>query len=320
MAAAAVCLAMLLMAAGCDRSARYEGGRTAPSSYVSENSDLPGAADESRAAAEDSAASAAGNAADGSSGAQRPGESAASGAPADSGSAGSDPTTSASAVSPAAPGALKAVTLRTDAIPQWSGWLYCPDKPTRSMPLIVYLHDLSGRGSDPALLLDADSLPRYLHNGTVQNIPAYVWIPQLPADQSDWMAIADTLCQAIRTVQKEYRIDAKRISLTGHGIGASAICRLAAAQPELFTRIAPVCGDCTLSSAEAAKLQSVEVRMFVGTRCAQHHFRSMQSAKIAVCNAGGSADFTLFDQTDHDAVPLQTYTDKSAALLNWLAG
>ena len=62
-------------------------------------------------------------------------------------------------------------------------WLYTPENVTENMPLIVYLHGTAGKGNDPKLLLTLDEFPKYLAEGDLGEIPAYVLIPQLPSDE-----------------------------------------------------------------------------------------------------------------------------------------
>lgn len=61
--------------------------------------------------------------------------------------------------------------------------LYTPSNAKADMPLIVYLHGGHGKGSDLSILTDTDGFPQYLADNLLGDIPAYVLIPQLPADQ-----------------------------------------------------------------------------------------------------------------------------------------
>ena len=97
-----------------------------------------------------------------------------------------------------APSTFLAKAVNTRSIGNMNYWLYTPSAPTEAMPLIVYLHGGSGKGDDPELITNADGFPKYLRDGTLGNLRAYVIIPQLPSSQKGWANIADAFRYPVR--------------------------------------------------------------------------------------------------------------------------
>ena len=78
---------------------------------------------------------------------------------------------------------LEKGSLKTSELERFNYWLYTPVKAGDHLPLIIYLHGGSGKGNDLDLLMKNDGFPQYIRDGIIDHIPAYVVIPQLPAEQ-----------------------------------------------------------------------------------------------------------------------------------------
>lgn len=76
-------------------------------------------------------------------------------------------------------------------------WLYAPPGARDGLPLIVYLHGGSGRGDDLELVMEAESLPKFLRDGDLA-LSAYVLMPQLPSGETGWNGVTEGLCGADR--------------------------------------------------------------------------------------------------------------------------
>ena len=110
--------------------------------------------------------------------------------------------------------------------------LYTPENASENLPLLVYLHGGHGKGSNLSVLLDTDGFPKYLADGDLGEIPAYVLIPQLPSDERDWLSISDTVMALIESICEEKTIDRSCIALTGHSMGGTGTWDLALAYPD----------------------------------------------------------------------------------------
>lgn len=157
-------------------------------------------------------------------------------APAASPTASSAPTPTAAPSPTAAPGS----PLTEGEASGLAYLLYAPAG--EDLPLVIYLHGGSGRGDDLSLLLEAESLPKYLEEGELAP-KALVLMPQLPKSMNGWAEAASDLDGLIDEIVKAYDADAGRVSLTGHSMGGTGAFAVAAALPDRFSRVAPLSGS-----------------------------------------------------------------------------
>ena len=134
--------------------------------------------------------------------------------------------------------------------------LYTPENESENLPLLVYLHGGHGKGSDLSVLLDTDGFPKYLADGELGTIPAYVLVPQLPASEKGWLSVSDAVMALIRSICEEKTIDRSRIALTGHSMGGTGTWDLALAYPDVFSRIAPMSGSIKTTSDTLTTLEN----------------------------------------------------------------
>lgn len=199
-------------------------------------------------------------------------------------------------------------------------WLYTPANPTENMPLIVYLHGGSGKGDDLNLITAVDGFPKYLQDGTLGDVRAYVLIPQLSANQRGWAESSDSVYALIQSIVSEYSINAENISLTGHSMGGTGTWNLSAMHPELFSRVAPLSGSVRVTETTVQALHNTPIWAFVGSADTIVSPDSSQQMVEAIQQAGGSAKLTVFDGADHFSVPSLTYLDQTIDLIAWLTG
>lgn len=199
-------------------------------------------------------------------------------------------------------------------------WLYVPSNPTENMPLIVYLHGGSGKGSDLSLITAVDGFPRYLQSGLLGDVRAYVVIPQLPSDQKGWAGAHDALYSLIQYMVSQYGIDTGKISLTGHSMGGTGTWSLAAAYPSLFSRIAPLSGSVRNIGDTACALKDVSVWAFVGSEDTIIPPESSEEVISLLRESDADARITVLDGADHFTVPSLTYLNGEINLIGWLIG
>jgi pimeloyl-ACP methyl ester carboxylesterase len=129
-------------------------------------------------------------------------------------------------------------------------------------PTIIFLHGGSSRGSD-LKKVKALGIPDRIERG--KDLPFIVIAPQCPVDKrwetDEWF---DILFSEITT---RYRIDAKRIYLTGLSLGGSGTWYLAMKHPSSFAAIAPISGKTShmqFISDSACTLAGVPIWIFHG--------------------------------------------------------
>lgn len=215
---------------------------------------------------------------------------------------------------------FQAHSMETEELDAFGYWLYTPENPAESMPLIVYLHGASGRGKDLNLVVADEDFPKYLQSGELGDVRAYVLIPQLPADLRSWSDIGDSLYSLIQKTVSDFSIDTKNISLVGFSMGGTAVWELAAEYPDLFARIAPLAGSARGVLEQVSVLQEIPVRAFVGSADTVIAPNSSEQMVAELKIAGADAQIIVLDGADHVSVPSLVYHDESIRLVEWLVG
>ena len=213
---------------------------------------------------------------------------------------------------------FRACSIKTNSLGELKYWLYTPSDPTENMPLIVYLHGGSGKGDDLELITAVDGFPKYLRDGQLSDVRAYVIIPQLPSSQKGWANGAAAVYELIQVTVSKFGIDEANISLTGHSMGGTGTWNLALSYPTLFARIAPLSGSVRMQPEYIEKLKNIPVWAFVGSADTIVPPDSSMEFVAALKEAGGNAGITIFGDADHFTVPSLTYLDKDIDLISWL--
>ena len=199
-------------------------------------------------------------------------------------------------------------------------WLYSPENASENAPLIVYLHGVTGKGDDPNAMLSADDFARWLSDGTLGDIPAYVLMPQAPATARDWTTLSSNVIAATEEVKSAYPIDPANVSLTGFSMGGTGTWSIAAANPGEFVRIAPCSGGVRGKKATLSALEGTPVRAFVGTDDEAVSPQSSLDLVDKLAALGSDAEITAFDGATHTDVPELAYLDEKIGLISWLIG
>ena len=219
---------------------------------------------------------------------------------------------------PAAASSFRACSIKTNSLGELKYWLYTPSDPTENMPLIVYLHGGSGKGDDLELITAVDGFPKYLRDGQLGDVRAYVIIPQLPSSQKGWANGAAAVYELIQVTVSKFGIYEENISLTGHSMGGTGTWNLALSYPTLFARLAPLSGSIRVQPEYIEKLKNIPVWAFVGSADTIVPPDSSMEFVAALKEAGGNAGITIFGDADHFTVPSLTYLDKYIDLISWL--
>jgi len=194
-------------------------------------------------------------------------------------------------------------------------WLYTPANAVENMPLIVYLHGGSGQGDDLNAVVGG-GFPKFLMDGDLGNIDAYIIMPQLSSDTRSWRDAETILVELIMATQQSFVIDANRISLTGHSLGGRGAFDIVLASPELFSCVAPMSGNVLTNERNVNKLRDMPVWAFVGS--ADEVVGPERSIAFIEClqKINPNAQITIFEDAGHVEVPELAF--KTTDVISWL--
>jgi predicted peptidase len=192
---------------------------------------------------------------------------------------------------------------------------YNPDQPP---PVILFLHGAGEAGTDgekpthvglgPAVRAREATFPfLVVFPQASDRVPAThgSWLPGQP-DAERALAILDEVC-------REYRADPKRVYLTGISVGGTGVWQLAAAHPDRWAAIVPVCGHGPVTRAGA--LKDVPCWCFheaAGGSVPVEHSREMVAA---LRQLGAGPRYTEYPGVGHNSWEAAYDTDE---LYEWL--
>jgi predicted peptidase len=171
----------------------------------------------------------------------------------------------------------------------------------KEYPLILFLHGAGERGEDGQLPVKQGIGNAIGFKGGEQKFPCFVVFPQCKVG-SNWKAEGPDGQRALAIlaeVQKEYKIDGKRIYLTGLSMGGSGTWSLAAAYPDRWAAIVPICGRGDLDNAE--KIKHIPCWCFVGDRDSAETVKNSRDMIAALKKAGGEPRYSEFPYVGHNS-------------------
>ncbi len=179
-------------------------------------------------------------------------------------------------------------------------------KSRTNWPLVLFLHGSGESGTNldkvkthgPAKLAEA--------NGP---FPFILVSPQ--SARRGWNP--DLLNALLDSVVKKYRVDKHRVYVTGLSMGGYGTWELAAAYPEKFAAIAPICGGG--HPADASKLTALPIWVFHGGKDPTVPLKRSEEMVEALKAAGGHPKFTIYPEAGHDS---WTETYNNPEFYEWL--
>ena len=190
-------------------------------------------------------------------------------------------------------------------------WLYLPpgyaEQAERRWPLLFFLHDPGERATDLQQVKQKGP-PRFIESRP--DLPFILVSPQVPAGGAwDPLLLHALLAQ----LQREWRIDADRASVTGLSMGGRGAWAWAIEFPQDLAAIAPICGEG--DEDRMARIRHLPVWAFHGEADSVVPFELQRRDIEARRAAGGEPRFTTYPGVGHDAWT-PAYTDP--ALFDWL--
>jgi predicted peptidase len=173
-------------------------------------------------------------------------------------------------------------------------------------PLVLFLHGSGESGNDLAKV-KTHGPPKLVE--TKGAFPFILVSPQCPG--RGWNA--DVLNALLDQMVRKYRVDKDRVYLTGLSMGGYGTWSLAAAHPEKFAAIAPICGAGNV--ADAPKLAKLPVWVFHGAKDPTVPIKRSEEMVEALKAAGGTPKFTVYPEAGHDS---WTATYDNPEFYQWL--
>lgn len=182
-------------------------------------------------------------------------------------------------------------------------------------PLLLFLHGAGERGTDLALV--AKHGPPKLA-ARKWDFPFFILAPQCPHEQI-WDD--DALLALLDHVIARYKINTRRVYLTGLSMGGYGAWSLGAKHPERFAALAPVCGGGSAADflmanrAQSRALRSLAVWAFHGANDDVVPLAEAKAIMAALKKAGcREAALTVYPNTGHDSYT-KTYSNPN--LYEW---
>jgi predicted peptidase len=174
---------------------------------------------------------------------------------------------------------------------------------TKEYPIILFLHG-AGETKNPKAKKEG-KMPVEVGIGPAiktreKTFPFITVIPR--AEGFGWGAETANGKRAIAMldeVMKDYKVDSKRQYLTGLSMGGAGTWSLAAAHPDRWAAIAPICfgGD----PATAEKIKDIPCWCFLGDQDSKRLVEGTRGMVAALEKAGGKPRFTEYKWVGHDS-------------------
>lgn len=180
------------------------------------------------------------------------------------------------------------------------------DTSEKSWPLVLFLHGAGESGQD-VQRIKKHGLPKVVADG--KTFPFILVSPQSPG--RGWNP--ETLTALLDDVTSKYRVDKDRVYLTGLSMGGYGTWALAAAHPDRFAAIAPICGGGDPKS--ASKLKDLPIWVFHGAKDPTVPVARSEEMVQALKDAGADVKFTVYPEARHDS---WTVTYDNPEFYTWL--
>ncbi|MBN8249903.1 MAG: prolyl oligopeptidase family serine peptidase [Verrucomicrobia bacterium] len=213
------------------------------------------------------------------------------------------------------PGTYRAVVTRTN---QLDYLLYLPkgydSDAAKTWPLVLFLHGAGERGNDLQKVA-VHGPPKMAAAGT--EFPFLLVSPQCPEGQvwDDRVLIG-----LLDELQARYRVDPRRVYVTGLSMGGYGTWALAQRHPQRFAAVAPICGGGerirALLPAQQQALKTLGVWAFHGAKDNVVVLAESERMVEAFRKAGVSdIQLTVYPEAGHDSWT-QAYNEPE--FFNWL--
>jgi predicted peptidase len=178
-------------------------------------------------------------------------------------------------------------------------------------PAVLFLHGAGERGEQIDHVA-AHGLPHEIENG--KNVPFVAISPQCPRDKT-WDHLTGALGELLDDLIVRYKLDERRICLTGMSMGGFGAWKLAATNPYRFAALLPICGGG--DPAWAPRLKSLPTWAFHGANDDIVPVSKTQTMVDALQAVGAPVKLTIYPDAGHDS---WTRTYQNPEIYDWMLG
>ncbi|MFO0969223.1 MAG: PHB depolymerase family esterase [Gemmataceae bacterium] len=171
----------------------------------------------------------------------------------------------------------------------------------KEFPIILFLHGAGERGDDGQAQVLQGIGNAIKFKGKDKKFPFFVVFPQA-VKGGNWKAggpDAERALAILAEVQKAYKIDPARVYLTGLSMGGSGTWSLAAAYPERWAAIVPICGGGDPGAIE--KIKHIPCWCFVGDKDNSKLVENNRAMVKGLGAAGAQVRYTEFPFIGHNS-------------------
>jgi predicted esterase len=186
--------------------------------------------------------------------------------------------------------------------------LYLPEgyeaDPDKAWPLLFFLHGSGDRGDNLFLLPKASPFMMIREKGP---LPFIIVAPLLNKNYPTFPE--EYMDEVLNETLAEYRVDQKRIYLTGMSMGGESAYRFVLHQPDTFAAVASLCAF--LNDPSSLSMEGIKDLPVWAIHGSDDRIISSvwgQQAADALKKAGADVRFTILEGYDHD-VWTETYSD-----------
>ncbi len=184
-------------------------------------------------------------------------------------------------------------------------------KGDKEYPIILFLHGAGERAGGKKQPVEVGIGPAI--EKREKSFPFLVVIPQAEKTWQAKSADAERALAMLAEVQKDYKVDAKRIYLSGLSMGGFGTWSLAISHPDKWAAIVPVCGRGDVK--QAAKIKDIPCWCFHGDADAAVKVEGSRNMIEALKKAGGEPKYTEYPGVGHNSWD-RAYATKE--LYEWL--
>lgn len=184
-------------------------------------------------------------------------------------------------------------------------------KGDKEFPLILFLHGSGSTGNDGQKQIGNGLAPAVRK---AEDFPFLVVFPQ--SQEKTWKADSTDGKRALAIlaeVQKAYNVDSKRIFLTGLSMGGAGTWSFAAAHPEKWAAIVPLCGRGDVT--QVSKVKDLPTWIFIGDKDSPALVDNNREMIKALKAAGSTARYQEYAGVGHNCWD-QAYATRE--LFDWL--